>query len=225
MPIRINLLAEAQAAEERRRRDPVKRAVVIAVCLIAMVLVWISSLQLKIMADNSKLGNLEHQLNGRTNEYNHVLNSQKQLADVNDKLKALNRLASERFLHAPLLNALMRATVDGIQITRFSTEQVFDITPEVKPVLDHGRTIPGKPAVAVERIKLLLNARDTSPNPGSEEIGKFKSALVHTEYFQAQQISTNNVLLKNLQPAQTDDKTGKTYVAFSLECNYADKVR
>ncbi len=119
----------------------------------------------------------------------------------------------------------MRATVDGIQITRFNTEQTFDVTPEVKAVQDHGRTIPGKPAAAVERIKLLLNARDTSANPGSEEISKFKSALVHTEYFQAQQISTNNILLKNLMPAQVDEKTGKTYVAFSLECNYADKVR
>ena len=71
MPIRINLLAEAQAAEDLRRRDPVKRSIYVAVCFVVMVLVWISSLQVKIMADNSRLGKFLEQsrLNGRTNEY------------------------------------------------------------------------------------------------------------------------------------------------------------
>ena len=225
MPIRINLLAESQAAEDLRRRDPVKRAILVAVCLIAMVLVWISSLQLKIMSENSRLGDLEHQLGTRTNDYARVLSSQRALEDLNEKLKALNRLASERFLHATLLTALMRATVPGIQITRLNTEQTFDSIAEVKSVQDRGRTIPGKPGAATEKIKLVLNARDTSSNPGSEQINKFKSALVQTEYFQTQQISTNNVLLKNLQPAQSDPESGKAYVAFSLECNYRDRVR
>ncbi len=35
MPIRLNLLAEAQAAEEMRRRDPVKRALWLAGLIIA----------------------------------------------------------------------------------------------------------------------------------------------------------------------------------------------
>ena len=38
MPIRINLLAEAQAAEEMRRKDPVKRAVWIGGFVIFLVL-------------------------------------------------------------------------------------------------------------------------------------------------------------------------------------------
>ncbi|MGC3957234.1 MAG: hypothetical protein QM813_04480 [Verrucomicrobiota bacterium] len=49
MPIRLNLLAEAQAAEELRRNDPVKRALWVSVLLIALVLVWASSLQLKLI--------------------------------------------------------------------------------------------------------------------------------------------------------------------------------
>jgi len=42
MPIRLNLLAEAQAAEEARRRDPVKRAIWIGALLVSVVLVWSS---------------------------------------------------------------------------------------------------------------------------------------------------------------------------------------
>ena len=49
MPIRINLLAEAQALEDLRRRDPVKRASWAGLLLVLLVLVWISSLQLKAM--------------------------------------------------------------------------------------------------------------------------------------------------------------------------------
>ena len=40
MPIHINLLAEAQAAEELRRRDPVKRAIFIGISLVIVALMW-----------------------------------------------------------------------------------------------------------------------------------------------------------------------------------------
>lgn len=40
MPIRLNLLAEAQAMEEMRRRDPVKRAIWVGSLLVAVALAW-----------------------------------------------------------------------------------------------------------------------------------------------------------------------------------------
>ena len=49
MPIRINLLAEAKAAEELRRHDPVKRVIFFGAFLVALALVWSSSLQLERM--------------------------------------------------------------------------------------------------------------------------------------------------------------------------------
>ena len=47
MPIRINLLAEQQAAEELRRRDPVKRAIWVAGFFVVVVVVWSGYLQFK----------------------------------------------------------------------------------------------------------------------------------------------------------------------------------
>lgn len=225
MPIRINLLAEAQAVEEIRRRDPVKRSIYVAVCLIIMVLVWISSLQVKIMADDSRLGNLQSRLSSKTNEYNQILNNKQKLGEVNDKLAALNKLAAERFLQATLLDSLLHSTVDGIQITHLRTDLSYDSIAEIKAYEDHGRTIPGKPAAATEKKKLVLDAKDTSANPGDEQINKFKETLAATPYFQAQQISTNNILLKNLSTPQLDNDTGKPYVLFSLECIYPDRTR
>ena len=50
MPLRINLLAEAQAAEELRRRNPVKRALWIGGFIVALILLWSSTLQVQLMS-------------------------------------------------------------------------------------------------------------------------------------------------------------------------------
>ena len=55
MPIHLNLLAEAQAAEEERRRNPVKRAIWIAILFVVLILVWSSSLQLKAILIRSEV--------------------------------------------------------------------------------------------------------------------------------------------------------------------------
>lgn len=226
MPIRINLLAEAQAAEDLRRRDPVKRSVWVAGALIVMVLFWISSLQVKIIADKSGLGAMETRMNSHTNEYYQVLNNKQKLKDTGEKLTALNRLAANRFLQATLLNAPMHATVEGIQIVKLRTENGFDFLPEIKEQKEGKKIIvPARAATAVERAKLVVDAKDTSAHPGDEQINKFKETLAETPYFKAEHISTNNIMLKNLSTPQSDGESGKTFVLFTLECSYPDKSR
>src|SRR5882724_7336651 len=114
MPIRINLLAEAQAAEELRRKDPVKRGIKVAIVLIIMVLAWSSSLYLKSIKDQGKLSRLENQLSSGTNQYVKILNDEKQLVEGNQRLAALQTLSTNRFLNADMLNALQRTTVESV---------------------------------------------------------------------------------------------------------------
>ncbi|HXG47613.1 MAG TPA: hypothetical protein VNO52_08310, partial [Methylomirabilota bacterium] len=59
MPIRINLLAEAQAAEELRRKDPVKRAALVAGALVTGVAAWSGTLQFQVLRSKRDLGQLE----------------------------------------------------------------------------------------------------------------------------------------------------------------------
>ena len=226
MPIRINLLAEAQAAEELRRKDPVKRALLVAVGLVVVVLVWIGSLQVKILADNSHLNSLESRLNSRTNQYTKIIQNKDSLQTVDGKLTALNHLAAQRFLEANLLDGPMHAIVDGIQLVRLRTEHSFETTSGTPAVVKNGKTIvPAKPAGSIEHVKLILDAKDISVNPGGEQITKFKETLAHTAYFQAQGISTNNILLKNLSAPQMDNDSSKTFIMFSLECQYPERSR
>ena len=160
MPIRLNLLAEAQAAEEMRRRDPVKRAIWVAALLICLVLVWSSSLQLKAMLARNQLGRIEASINARTNEYQQIVNNQKELADVKQKLGALSQLATNRFLNGNLLNALQDTSVDHVQLVRLRAQQTYTFIEETKPRTNNNRLVPGKPATVTERILVTLDGSE-----------------------------------------------------------------
>src|SRR4029434_3673614 len=128
MAIRLNLLAEAQALEELRRRDPAKRAIIIGACAAVAMLVWSSSVQLRIFLLKSEVKNLETQVNSRTNEYNTALKFQKQLTDTRQKALALHQLATNRFLQGSALNALQQTVTSDVQLRRFRSEQAFVLT-------------------------------------------------------------------------------------------------
>src|ERR1041385_9447770 len=116
MPIRLNLLAEAQAAEEMRRRDPVKRAIWVGSILVSLMLAWASSLQLKAMMATNGVARIEGQMNSHSNSYKGVLDNLKKKDEVQGKIQALHQLTSSRFLQGNLLNALQQTNADDVQL-------------------------------------------------------------------------------------------------------------
>src|SRR5690349_21705913 len=132
MPIRINLLAEAQAIEDLRRRDPVKRAAWVGALLVMLVLAWSSSVQLKVVMAKRELHKVAGQLGTRTNEFQQVLANQRQLIEANRKLSMLQQVATNRMLHGTLLNALQQATLDDVQLIRFRTDEACVYNEEIK---------------------------------------------------------------------------------------------
>ena len=125
MPIRINLLAEAQAAEELRRRDPVKRAIVAGLLLLAAMAVWSSSIQLKIMVASSDLAKVQGQLDSHKNNYDTAVSNNTKIAAIKLKLAALQKMSGSRMLEGDLLNALQKVTVDNVQLTRIKVDQAY----------------------------------------------------------------------------------------------------
>jgi hypothetical protein len=225
MPIRLNLLAEAQAAEELRRRDPVKRAGWVGVFLVFLMLAWSSSLQLKAMRAKGELSRIEAQLAANTNDYRHVIESQRATADSFQKMAALRQLATNRFLSGVLLNALQRTTVEDVQLTRLRTEQAYVLTDATKSrTTDDNRTIPGHPASSTEKITLMLDGIDSSLSPG-EQVNRFREVLATNAYFREALAKTNAISLKNLSAPQISSTAGKACVLFTLECRYPDKTR
>jgi len=220
MPIRLNLLAEAQAAEEERRRDPVKQAIWVAALVIVIILVWSSSLQLEAILLHSEVSRLETQINRV------VLDNQSKTADLKSKLDALRRLSENRLLQGSLLNALQKTTVADVQLLRLRIEQLYAVVEGTKSRTneDTGALIPGRPASSTEKTSLTLEGVDSSPNPG-DQVNRFKSVLVTNAYFKDMLIKTNPVRLKSLSPPQLAPGTGKPCVVFNLECRYPDKTR
>ena len=222
MPIRINLLAEAKAAEELRRHDPVKRVIFVGALAVALTLVWSSSLQLQTMLSKKEVSDRQTEVAARTNEFQHVLTDQKKTAAAKEKLNALKKMTNSRFLEGNLLNALQQVTVDGVRLTRLKVDQDYFPAAGTPSQTNKNGVILGRPSTVTEKIVVWLDARDSSANPG-DQVNKFKEAVADQSYFKATLNKTNGVQLINLSAPQSVD--GKTCVLFTLKCNFPEYVR
>lgn len=214
MPIRLNLLAEAQAAEELRRRDPIKRVIFGGVLVVVLMLVWWSWLQLRVIVANASLSQIEAQIQSHTNAYQVVLVGEKKITEAKENLKDLQKLTHNRFLQGNLLNALQEATVPGVQLVRLRVDQAYQANPG---------TGANTNAAITEKIVLSLDAEDCSSNPG-DQVNKFKDAISDESYFETNLGSANAVRLINLSAPQVDP-SGKASVLFTLQCAYPDHTR
>jgi len=224
MPIRLNLLAEAQALEDQRRRDPVKRAIWIGALLVVLVLVWGSSLQLKAILANQALSKVGAQMKAITNQFNEVIEAQKKISDSNSRLVSLHALATNRFLNGQLLNALQQTVVDDIQLSQLRVEQSYAQVAASMAKTNGNNVVPGKPATATEQIVLSFEGTDSSASPG-DEVTKFKELLAKHAYFQASLDGTNQLKLKSISAPQISPETGRAIVQFSLESRLPPKTR
>lgn len=223
MPIRLNLLAEEQAAEELRRRDPVKRAVLIGVLVVAAVVLWAVLLQFEIIRRGQQLGQLRVSINALTNQYHQVQAEVTKLEDIRFKLSALNKLATSRFLWATALNALQQTTVDDVQLTQFKGEQSYVTTEATKATTNEaGRFVPAKPATATEKIVLSLKAIDSGPGRG-DNVLKYIGTLNQFPYFQAVLGKTNQIQLG--PPPKVGQEAEPKAVEFTLEGRLQEKTR
>src|SRR5207247_9402917 len=104
MPIRLNLLAEQQAAEDLRRRDPVKRAIWVAGLIVGVMVIWSGRLQIKVMGAMSEVNRYESEWKNLESDYNNVTANFEKAADAETKRAAVERLASNVFVWAGTLN-------------------------------------------------------------------------------------------------------------------------
>ena len=224
MPIRINLLAEDQAAEDQRRRDPVKRVVWAGLVLVSLMLAWASSLQLKTMLAKRELGRLESQIGAHTNAYQIVMANKKKLDDVRRRLEGLRDLAANRFLNGTVLNALQKTTFDDVQLLRFKADEAYVLNEEVKAHTNSSdKLVPGKPATVTERVVLTMDVKDVGSPPG-DLVNKYTDSVAEAEYFHKVITNKSNVKLLSFSPAQTG-ADGKPFVLFTLECRYPELTR
>ena len=112
-------MAEAQALEEARRRNPVKLGIWIAGFFVALMGLWIMKKQLEIHSATAELTG-EHGLNAQWKadeaRYAGLTNDEARIAGIKGKIAALDHLHTNRFLWGSVLNALQQTVVDQVQV-------------------------------------------------------------------------------------------------------------
>jgi len=180
MPIRINLMAEAQALEEARRRNPVKLGIWIAGFCVALVGLWIAKVKMDIYFAKNDLAQLNAQWKADEANYNSVTSNEAQIAAIKGKLAALDHLQTNRFLWGSVLNALQQTVVDPVQVTRVWGLQIIER--EAPKSVGSGatmKTIPG--SANFEKIKLSIAGKDYSPS--AEGYKNYEDTLNHFDFF------------------------------------------
>ncbi|MBW8865071.1 MAG: hypothetical protein JF609_09170 [Verrucomicrobia bacterium] len=223
MPIRINLLAESLAEEDLRRRDPVKRAIIAGSLLVAISLVWFSSSWLESLMANNRLAAIDGEIQSHTNDYSQVLVNQKKIAEAQRRLEALQKLNMTRFLQGNLMEAFQKIYVPNVQLMRVRLDQTYATSAGTPAVTNAYGVVAGKPGLATEKILLTVDAKDLSVSAG-DQVNHFKDALVSQDFFKSQINATNGVHLSNLSSPQTG-VDNRSFVMFTLECRFPDKIR
>jgi hypothetical protein len=125
MPIRINLLAEQQAAEEARRKDPVKRAAIIGGALVFLVLVWTLSTHMQVKARRAELANLDTAFKQLDDRARGVRTVQAEVGDFERRIASLDRYSTNRILWASMLDALQAPSIPQIRMKTITVNEKY----------------------------------------------------------------------------------------------------
>jgi hypothetical protein len=221
MAIRINLLAEEQAAEELRRKNPVKLAIWVGGFFVAVAALFILKLQLDINFSKNDYAGVDKQWKDNIAKYAAVTNNMAKIAEIDRKLNALDKLSTNRFFWAPVLNALQQTMINDIQVVKISGDQKY-VKEEAK-FIGSGASKQMVPGSILEKVTLYIDAKDY--NAGAQNYDKFKESLSNYEFF-----------LKNLQrgfildgtlssPSVDPTDINRQFVVFRLVSHFKDVPR
>ncbi len=227
MPIRINLLAEQHAADELRRRDPVKRATWVGGFLVGVMVAWSGYLQVKLMAATSEANQYESEWKKLESDYKKVNANREAAAEAERKWAALQTLATNRFLWANPLNALqfVMVTVDDVQITALKTSQTYAITEAVKPSTNSvGVVSRGKPGTSREKVMFSLDGKHTSKEAKDPaRFFKLPEAINNNPYFKTNQVRAQLITISPDQPDPNNPT--RRFQTFTLGCEFPEVTR
>lgn len=217
MPIVINLLAEEQAAEEQRRRDPVKKATFIAIGVVGLVVLWALLTLVRLSAAKGELDKQTAAYAALEDQEKAVKEDLKATKDAEGNLAALHRLVTNRFIWAPALDALQFTIPDGVVVFRVETSQTYAVDQGIPPRPKDG--VKGRPASSVEQISFTIHATDFN-NAYSDFIEK----ISNHPYFKEKLKDGGQVkLLERSRPQE--GMNGQQYRSIVIECEFPKTER
>jgi len=218
--VRIDLLAEVRAERERRRNDPVKRAAWIGGFCVSVMLLWTLKLQVDLNFGRAEYHRLAKRYSEVRVKHATLTNDLIASAAIELKLAKLDRLTTNRFLWAPLLNALQTIMVEDIQVIRLTGDQKY--LKEDPRTIGAGSHKTVVPASVVERISLYIQARDVSSNELSYL--EYKDSLDGCDYFVTNLRRRQGFILEGVlkPPAHGQSDPASQFTFFVLSSHFPE---
>ena len=210
-------MAEAQALEEARRRNPVKLGSWVAGFFVALVGLFIMMKQLDINYAKAVKAGLDEQWKADEAKYTGVTNAEASIAALQGKIAALDHLHTNRFLWGPVLNALQQTVVDQVQVTHIWTLQTLD---REAPRTIANKTIPG--TANFEKVRLSIAGRDYSP--ATDGYKKYEDALNHSPFFAKKMGGREGFTIEGAPGPKLQEAPGSSreYHVFTLTNQFPD---
>lgn len=222
MPIRINLLAEEQAAEEMRRKNPVKLGIWVGGFIVFVVGLWILKLQFAIQFSQSDYAQVEQSWKSSLKDYSAVTNNTAKIAEVNVKLSALETYSTNRFYWASVLNSLQQSMIKDIQVVKLIGTQKY--AHEDQKITGSGTTKRITPASSTESVSISIDGKDF--NPAAQNYDRFKESLCNSEFFVKGLGRRDGFLLETVStPTADPSDASRQFVTFKLICRYPEVRR
>lgn len=230
MPIRINLLAEVQAAEELRRQDPVKRAILAAVGLVVVVLAYAGMLIWQASQKQQHLAERQQTWNKLKPAYDAIKRNDALKVETDKKVEVLYAYSTNRWFWAPVLNAFAQVSTNAfatnLQVVRLTTEQMFLDAPPVKPVTNAlGKVVtPARPAGVLEQNKLIITAKDYGRDTDAN-YDKLRLTVLEFPFFKAALEPGGTVRLVEFTKGTVDplQPNARRFQNFVLQCQFGER--
>jgi hypothetical protein len=215
-------LAEAQAAEELKKRDPVKRAIWVGAFVVFLVVLQASAVWVKYLVARGHLQTEQNQWKSVEPRSLAVGEEAKRLAEMQKKLGSLFRLSTNRFLWGSALDALQECVVDQVQVTEIKVSQKFtEVLAAKKRVGPKDVNIP---AAQIEKISLTIEAKDY--NPPDQNFNKFKAKLLESPFFKRYLTNAESVRLASLSSVEFNAlEPNRSFTTFTLDCDFPETSR
>lgn len=118
-------MAEQIAAEDARRRDPVKRTLFAGGGLVAFMLVWIAANYAKIKTVENEVASVTAQLTQVEDASKEVRANYGEINQIRSKMEALDKYANNRFFWGTFLDSLQHISVGDLRLTEVRGEHTY----------------------------------------------------------------------------------------------------
>jgi Tfp pilus assembly PilM family ATPase len=220
--VQINFLADRFDTLARRRRNPMRIGALAAAAALVVMGVWAGYTHFALALTTAELQRLETETQAvqatAAGAAKAVLEGKKTLTTT----AALDQHATNRFLFAPVLNALQEIDAAEIHVVQLALQQTLQYTPPTKPSNKPGVRSAVKKGFVSSKVSLSIQAKNFGHPKRSDE---FIDQIANQTYFQTNLRSVNPVTLRSRTPQQVDPlDPAKVYNLFTIECSYPERI-